>query len=213
MAIRKYTKIIRPLDYLRVKHAEKRVYDFVVPLILTVVSLAVIWSLPRPVAVFGPDSLVALVTGLTRILTGFFIASLAAVATFNKEDMDVPMLGTPPTLLRFKSRKLEKLSRRRFLSLMFGYLAFMSLFLYLFGGFAQLLSDNLRELIAPAYWGIFRCAFLFFYLLLLFNVVSTALLGLYYMADRIHRSNQAVSRGTELATTTEYSEDDEAENR
>lgn len=82
--------------------------------------------------IFGDHGIVQGVNGLLQILTGFYIASLAAVATFNKQSMDEVMPGEPP-IVDVRGGKIEQLTRRRFVCSMFGYLAFISLFVYLIG--------------------------------------------------------------------------------
>src|SRR5258706_8987546 len=74
-------------------------------------------------------------TDLLQVLTGFYIASLAAVATFNKPGLDDPMAGDPPTLREdyCAITTVKPLTRRRFLCLLFGYLSWLSLFLYFIG--------------------------------------------------------------------------------
>ncbi|MCK1670190.1 hypothetical protein [Bradyrhizobium sp. 153] len=78
------------------------------------------------------------------VLTGFFIAALAAVATFGKQEMDDPMPGEPPVRLEHTINTetyYENLSRRRFLSFLFGYMAFLTLVLYVVG-YVYLITDK-----------------------------------------------------------------------
>jgi hypothetical protein len=92
--------------------------------------------------------------------------------------------------------KIIDLSRRRFLSLMFGYLSFVSLFLYLGGGIANLFADSFKALL-PLYWHpAARWIFVFLYIFLLANLLITTLLGLFYMSDRIHRHDPVLQSGT-----------------
>lgn len=188
--MKSYPRLLRPLDYLRIEHPEKRKYDFYIPLALSAIGTIALACLPFTPSIFGKDGVVDLFTGLLQILTGFYIASLAAVSTFSQKGMDEIMVGQPPTLKTFSNGKIItiQLTRRRFLSLMFGYLALVSIFLYFLGGGASLLEKNAKLLPPQSYW-VAKWTFLFIYFTMAANLLTTTLLSLFYMADRIHRPN------------------------
>ncbi len=139
--------------------------------------------------IFGDKGLLDLIVGLLQILTGFYIASLAAVATFNKSDMDSKMKGEPAKLsvLVRGVPVTEELTRRRFLCLMFGYLSFVSIFLYFAGGVANLFSSHIAGLLPLKLHSWAKWLFVWIYLTITANLIVTTLLGLFYMSDRIHR--------------------------
>lgn len=129
-------------------------------------------------------------------LSGFFVAALAAIATFNKESLDNVMAGIPPTLRHgIYKNEPEKLTRRRFMSLLFGYLAFCA-FVYtillisspLIGKvlekFYYFMTDDLGfiyfcwvVIIIPA----------FIYCFIFFHIFTVTLLGLHYLSERMGR--------------------------
>lgn len=188
-------RIFVPLQYLSIDHPEKRKFDIQLPLLI-----AVFFCLPLLSADFRADALnsfdiVGKLSNFLGVLTGFFIAALAAVATFGKQEMDDPMPGEPPVRLEHKvnaQRYFENLSRRRFLSFLFGYMAFLALALYVLG-YAYLVADKYllpsswRETIFAIFWIV--------YALSLANLLSNTLLGLFYLTDRIHRPNRAAHWG------------------
>ena len=183
--------LIRPLDYLRIRHPKKRRYDSWLPLGLTAVSIIGLAALPLPIQIFGDDGLLSIFTGFLPVLIGFYIAALAAVATFDRQGMDDPMPGeTPEIWVTFHGeRESQLLTRRRFLCLMFGYLSLLSFVLFGVSAFGNLLESNIHALVpyeAKAFpyvrWGLLAA-----YLFLASNLLVTTLLGLYYMTDRIHR--------------------------
>ncbi len=182
-------RLLKPLDYLRVQHPAKLKYDFFIPASLTVVVAALFYFVPKSPPIFGNSGLISLINSLLQVLTGFFIASLAAVATFNKEGMDATMPGDPPKLRIIERGRIKiiDLSRRRFLSLMFGYLAFVSLGLYMFGGAANLFAEGAKTAIPAEWHKAVHWVFLLVYGFVLSNLMITTLLGLFYMSDRIHR--------------------------
>ena len=187
-------RLLKPLDYLRIYHSQKRKYDFLLPMIIATLTTIALYMLPSSVKITGNDGLLAIFTGLLQILTGFYIASLAAVSTFEREGMDQVMLGDPPTLRKSEQGRveIEQLTRRRFLSLMFGYLSLLSFFLYFLGAFADLLDPNLHALIPAVVFPVFKWCSLFIYLFFSSNLMVATLLGLYYMTEKIHKETGKV---------------------
>jgi hypothetical protein len=190
--------LLRPFDYLRIRHDAKNLFDWWIPIALAIATVAIVAVLPQRISLLGNPGLVSGFSGLLQVLTGFYIAALAALATFNKDDMDKLMSGDPPRLLttvRGEDKEI-RLTRRRFLCLMFGYLSLLSLLLYMIGLGAQLFGNNVAALVRSED---IRTAFyysaLFFYSLVMFNMVITTLVGLYYMADRMHRPDSGVISG------------------
>ncbi|WFU62645.1 hypothetical protein [Bradyrhizobium brasilense] len=160
--------------------------------------LAAFFALPIVSSEFVKDALGSLdITGklssFLGVLTGFFIAALAPVATFGKQEMDDPMPSEPPVRLEHTVNTetyFENLSRRQFLSFLFGYIAFLALVLYVVG-YVYLVTDKywLSEAAPnwrPTIFRIFWCVYVFS----LANLLSNTLLGLFYLTDRIHRPNR-----------------------
>lgn len=190
------SRLLRTFDYLRIKHEAKVKYDFWLPLGVALALVVAIEASPAKIPIFGPTGIVAAVNGLISILAGFFIASLAAVATFNKSSMDNVMPGKPPVLdvyVRGVTKKLE-LTRRRFLSLMFGYLAMMSISVYLIGAFGDVLAFGWISVLPIEVAKGARSVFLFGYFFMFANILTTTLLGLFFMVDRIHRPDPDVKK-------------------
>jgi len=185
-------RLLVPLRYLRIQHPEKVKFDVYFPVVI-----AIAISLPLLSSKFLIDAKSLDILGrssdLLSILTGFFVAALAAVATFGNPEMDEPMSGSEPVTLPQKGREPDKLSRRRFLSYLFGYLALASIITYGLG-FAFYAIQNYVVLVHIPSWS--TTSFVLFwmvYALFLGNLLSNALLGLFYLTDRIHRPNRVVS--------------------
>ncbi|EJB8455014.1 hypothetical protein MW332_004868 [Vibrio parahaemolyticus] len=137
---------------------------------------------PVNVAFIGQNGLVQLVNGLLQILIGFFVASLAAVATFQRAGMDEVMRGKPPTLGD------KFVTRRQYLCYMFGYLAFMSIAVYFSSGVLALTMDIWKKLFGYHFEQI-RQIGIFIYFVLVSNIIFTTLLALHFLTDRIVRDN------------------------
>lgn len=193
-------RIFVPLRYLKIDHPEKRKFDLLLPLIL-----GVFFALPMLSSQFRSDALLTFdvigkISNFLGVLTGFFIAALAAVATFGKQEMDDPMPGEPPVRLEHKVNTetyFENLSRRRFLSFLFGYMAFLTLALYVLG-YAYLIADKyLITDVIPQWRSAIFGTFWLVYAFALANLLSNTLLGLFYLTDRIHRPNKVAKWGGE----------------
>lgn len=182
------SQLLRPWAYYSIDAEGKRVFDWVVPvLIAATVSIAFFLGEPQ-ISIFGDDGLVADLTTFIQGLPGFFIAALAAVATFNRDDLDTLLPAPTPTMLVVKRGKpvpLE-LTRRRFLCALFAFLTAQSLLLTCAGIFAANLSPWLIQALPFAWLVLFKVAGGFLFLLLLAQLLSVTCLGLYYLGDRLH---------------------------
>ncbi|WP_282876237.1 hypothetical protein [Pseudomonas peli] len=181
-------RFFTPLSYLRIQRSGKLLDELIIPAILTALTFLIFKLAGWRVPVFGGQGVVVGVTSYLQVVSGFYIASLAAIATFNKDAMDKKMAGDPPTLtVRVKGvLKPEELTRRRFLCFLFGYLSFISILLYFVGVGANLVAPHLAvEYSENGHY--FKWIFSVIYIFFGYNLICTTLLGLYYMADRIHR--------------------------
>ncbi|WP_202864504.1 hypothetical protein [Aeromonas salmonicida] len=188
-------KLIAPMKYLKIFHAEKMWFDYILPLVCAMLFTSGYFYMPKPFPLTGSNGLIGQVNGLLQVLIGFYIASLAAVATFQGQGMDGFMDGIPPTLNEKRKGVTKKinLSRRRFLSYLFGYLALMSLAVFFVGVIVNLSSASISTWIATlSYAGYLKASFLFFYIFFICNVFITTLLGLYYLTVRIHQQKGEV---------------------
>ena len=98
MTIHWLNRLTKPLAYLRIQHTDKRKYDWGIPICLTVITMGVFGLLGYSVPLFGQNGIFASVSALAHVLVGFFIAALAAVATFPKASLDDEMSNPPPML-------------------------------------------------------------------------------------------------------------------
>jgi hypothetical protein len=185
-------RIFVPLRYLQIDHPEKRKFDLYLPLLL-----AVFFAVPLLSSQFRADALdefdvLGKFGSFLGVLTGFFVAALAAVATFGKQEMDDLRLEHTVNRVSY----LEDLSRRRFLSFLFGYLAFLTLVLFVLG-YVYLISDRyFIAVVFPEWRAFIFCIFWMMYVFALGNLLSNSLLGLFYLTDRIHRPNKKAEWGS-----------------
>lgn len=183
-------KLFVPLNYLRIQHACMKYFNFVIPLIIATFTILIFILLSDTSAkLTGQNSFISVITEFLKILTGFYIAALAAVATFNKPDMDELMEGEPPKLkIKFREKtQIIDLTRRRFLCYLFGYLSFLSIVIYLGGEFSFYLPNVYCIIFSSKCYIYIKYLSLFIYLFAFWNLITNTLLGLYYLTDRMHR--------------------------
>lgn len=182
-----------PLAYWRVRHASKWKFDVVIPIILSVVCMFCLYCFTRDAQINGAGGFLGSVLELFQILVGFYIASLTAISTFPNSSLDEVMAGVPPKLKITEDGNTEdlELTRRRFLALLFGYLAFASLIYYVVGVIINLMSP-MRFFENSGYWWGFLISGSFWLglvlLLVFFNLLVTTFLGLYYLCHRIYKT-------------------------
>ncbi|HEN3281139.1 TPA: hypothetical protein U5D21_002992 [Yersinia enterocolitica] len=179
------SKIATPINYIWICHPEKRVFDFWIPALASISLGLFLLFLDKPIAILSKDGLISVVNGILQILSGFYIASMAAVATFQKDGMDDLMDGVPPKL------KGVSLTRRKFLTYLFGYLAFSSILLYFIGGGLQLLAPTIAK-IAWINIASVKQIFVTIYLFIVMNILCTTVLGMHFMIDKMHDDKKTV---------------------
>ncbi|UTV87537.1 hypothetical protein KDX00_03255 [Cobetia amphilecti] len=179
-------QLSRPISYIFIKHDDKYLYDWSIPFLLALIILSVFgfwledWSV-----VF---KLIDSIAGFVQTLPGFFIAALAAIATFNREDIDVLMDGNrPPSIdTRINNDVVNvKLSRRKFLCLLFSYLTVQS-FLISILGFVSASFEFVGEDSVLIYNEFVTWGFVSVFIFLSCQMLTSTLHGLYYLAERVH---------------------------
>jgi len=176
--------LLTPLRYLRIRHSAKWAYDFWVPL-----GLAVGLTVPAiflPVNIFADKGFCYYILDLVKLLTGFYIASLGVVANLHREGLDLVMEGEhPPTLDNVK------ITRRQFLTALFGYLAFLSFVIYAVGTSAIIGTPVVRGLVPVALHPWMRGVFLMGFCLMVANLFISTVVGLHYMSHKVHVEEDA----------------------
>ena len=167
------TKALYPLMYLRIKHPQKRAIDWIYPALLAIVTvgLPVITGLHKHINLYGSEGVINYILGYVQTLPGFYIAALAAISTFNKNDMDRLMPNPAPTLNAKIRGKIEiiNLTRRKFLSAMFSFLTAESILITMICIVSISINKALFT-ITPIYWhGPLKAGIVF---IILFLIVS-----------------------------------------
>lgn len=186
-------QLLRPVfGYLAIQHPTKRFVDWVLPAGLSLIATLVIYLSRTNLNFFGSGGVISLVLGYIQNLPGFYIAALAAVATFARPDIDVLMPGDPPPRILSEDNRgvvnLIQLTRRRFLSLLFAFLTIECIFLTLLSIAMIVAAPGILHLLDELGHKIAYAVTVFFYFLILFQLLIATLWGLYYLGERIHQA-------------------------
>jgi energy-converting hydrogenase Eha subunit A len=184
------TMLLRPFLYLRVDHGSRALpwMNWGLPAVVTA-GVVLAGSLGAPnVNAFHPDGVFDRLLGFVQSLPGFYLAALAAVATFNRPNLDQLMPGTPPkvAILYHGKPLVIELTRRRFLCMLFAYLTALSFALTLSLVMGLPLVDHVREALHSEIVGIARFAVASCLIFIATQLVVITLWGLYYLGERMH---------------------------
>ncbi|ELI0610685.1 hypothetical protein [Vibrio vulnificus] len=181
-------QLLRPFAYLKIEHRDKTLYNLWIPIGLSVLTTAFVYLFVPQSQVLSEGGVIDAITSFIGNLPGFFIAALAAIATFNRPTIDNVMGNEPPVIPTYYAGVPSTdipLTRRHFLCLLFAYLTAVSLVLVIFTKlaiFAELpkslafLGSEIRNIGA------------LFYFFVLWQMISATFLGLFYLGDKLHLS-------------------------
>lgn len=188
--------LLKAFGFLKIKYREKEqnlnLVLYVLPLLLSILVLVFLTvvnlSSTNHVNVFTQKSFDSIST-FVQVLPGFYIASLAAIASYNNSDIDNKMSNNPPYLEEKTGGSIRpsELSRRRFLTLMFGYLAAVSMISTVFLFFARLGYDAAIIPVSLITYNIVYYFICLVFFTTFFQMILVTLYGIYYLADRMHR--------------------------
>lgn len=196
--------IYKPIAYLNIKlsNGSKQKYDLDIRLpFLISISISIIFTVLKffdsSINIFGQtNNLLTPIISFYQAMPGFYIAALAAIATFPSSSMNKRMPEPTPYLLIDPelgdvSNNKDYLSRRRFLCYMFAYLAFISI-LFFFIAIVLNFSFN-TTFFKLADWLFLLSYFLscFFIFFIIFQSVFITFLGLWYLGHRIHLNDNS----------------------
>lgn len=203
-------QMTRPVAYLFIKEPSggKKYIDWYIPSIVASLFTLLYFFLPIQPEITGEKGAITSIQGFLQIMPGFYLAALAAVATFNKTDLDRTMPKPAPKICvkRRDTFELESLTRRSFLNYLFGYLTFLSLFLYVILVIVNIVSANSVFLEMKTYI-ILKTIFLFLYQLFFIQMILVTIFSLYQLCERIHQYDNNEANDEEDSQEEDYYEE------
>lgn len=194
-------QITRPFAFRHIQSRELKFLRTTLPALITIALIIAYWLLPVRPAILGDKKYVDYILQVIGTLPGFFIAALAAAATFSNPSLDEQMPGKNPPLLKvMRSGEIFDIpmTMRVFICHLFSYLTAISL-VATFLGIAIIelapsidaLSDahssnNLMRI------GVILVKYLAVGWLTFFvtKIVIVTLHGLYFLVERMHLANR-----------------------
>ena len=192
-------QITRAFAFGKIKHPTLSLINRHIPNILALLAIVVYELLPVRPPLTGEGGMSMYAFKITSMLPGFFIASLAAVATFQRAELDETMPDPSPTLevRTGEDASAVPLSHRVFLCHLFAYLTATSLLVILLSVGGEIIAPSGLHLVAlidrpsvelAVLW-LLRALFLFVLLRWFFRLIVVTFFGLYFLVERIHRLN------------------------
>lgn len=192
-----FYELSRGFAYRGISHGEMRTYTTWLPLLLSLIAVAIYAALPVKPPLVGDKGLAASLLTLVATLPGFYFAGLAAVATFGNSTMDQEMPApTPEVEMLVRGQQVPvKLTRRLFLSYLFSYLVIVSFALCFALVAANALASSidvvqatLRRLTGAHWpWLILKGAVGFGFVFAFASMVVSTLHGVFFLAEKIHQ--------------------------
>lgn len=186
-----YKNLLRPLAYLSIEHKLKWIIDWLYPFLLTILSVGMIIWLNQygSVSLYSESGVINKIQGFIQGLPGFYIAALAAIATFNRIDIDKTMPAPAPTIDIHVQGKVVavELTRRRFLCSMFAFLTAENIILIVMGIFAESSYLPIKNYVEIQYHQIISFSFICIYFMLFWQMILTSFWGLFYLGDKLHQ--------------------------
>jgi hypothetical protein len=184
-------QLLIPLKYLRISHKTKKVYDWILPLGLAMVTCGIYYWVSEKPPILGKGGYLDQIQSLDVFLAPFFIAALAAVATFDRPMMDEELDGEPATLEIWDVNKAcfitTSLTRRQFLSFLFGYLALLSILIFLISFMCSMFVNHKNMPCIFDYKNYAAPVFIFVHSFIFWNLMVNTLIGLFFLTEKINK--------------------------
>jgi hypothetical protein len=190
-------RLLYPLRYFSLENGEKRWLDTLVTMFLAALIAAPFVLIPGA-SFFHPNGFLDKLLVLTSALTGFYVAALVAAATFSHPDLDKTIRSGPIALITKDddgNRIRELLTRREFVCIIFGHLAFATFMLSVASSFLIGLSgiDYIKVFFFAKVILWVRAFVIIGLSAAVGHVIVATALGLYYLMDRMYRHDRKIT--------------------
>lgn len=183
--------LLRPFSYLSIEHELKKKVDWNYPCSLSIISTGLAFWLQQfaHISLYADSGMISKILNFVQVLPGFYIAALAAIATFNRIDIDKIMPSPAPKIGMFiqGNNVVIELTRRRFLCSMFSFLTAESLILIVLAIFSTSFYEPLKKVIDDSWHCSASGIFIMIFLFLFWQMIITTFWGLYYLGERLHQ--------------------------
>ncbi|WP_146190631.1 hypothetical protein [Marinicauda salina] len=196
MVMRFIRQITRPARYLLIIEddapllSSKLFVEWVYPATLGAVTAIIYLLLPDKPRLIGPSGIFSAISDLFQLFAAFFLAALAAVASFDNPKLNEQPIGSKIFLYEWDNKadesKRKYLNRRSYISYMFGYLAWMTiLFFIIISLFEAMKGVCVLAIPTPTLYYI-NSFLLFMGMSIFFNVIFITISGISYLTERLN---------------------------
>ncbi|WP_018607504.1 hypothetical protein [Uliginosibacterium gangwonense] len=189
-----FKHLLSPLSYLYIEHKQKWIVDWGYPLVVAALSTGLLFWLKEygNIPLYTDGAVISKILGFVQGLPGFYIAALAAIATFNKTDIDKTMPAPAPKIdIVVQGQKVPiELTRRRFLCSMFAFLTAESIILIMLAILGQAIYLPVKNIISTKFHVLFSISYMMFFFFVFWQMLITSFWGLFYLGDRLHQPDQ-----------------------
>lgn len=166
----------------------KRVYEFVLPLVFSILFFGVYLIWPRVFVHTILGNFAGSIFQLMVFVVPFHLAALAAFATFSSEGLDQKLAGTNAQLRVWSNQDndyfYKELTLRQYISLLFGYLCTIGVMYIL--AYLIVSNMNVKYLLGGTY-NFGYAALLFGCLLFVFHYVILTVYAITFLFDKVNR--------------------------
>lgn len=180
-----FSKLLTAFSFYRLRGQDLIYFQYIYPTVIVGASIIAYKLVSDGYVIVNLRAMVASATTLMGVLIGFYIAALAAVTSFPNAGLDNVMSGEAPKIREMVHGNLVPLTRRRFLSTLLGYCAFISTFIFVIGSISAAsdlaleIPKKVRYILRIVWWGS--------YAWLLASLLVVTMLCLHYLIERMHR--------------------------
>lgn len=189
-------QIFNPLSYMLIRHDglnffnSRQFFEILVPILFGVVVFIISINRVVHITMHGNDGYFSNIYGLYQILAPFFLAALAATATFSNKNLEKPLRGRDAYVMRWDNqlsdRKKVIISRRAYITSMIGYLSWACIFMYLFHVAGVSMRDYALSLLSENTYFLVRCIALSVSIAALINIVFVTFGCIYYFSHLLN---------------------------
>lgn len=179
-----------PFLFLLVRFPGRAAYVYIFPLAAAAALVTFVLKVGRNVPIAGTSGLLDKLSTIMPISGGFFIAALTVILTTNNPVMQGQFSGSTKPYL---SSDGEPMNRQRFLALMFGYLSFSAFAITIIIISLSLFAPPIRYAFSIEAWMVCKMITVFGLTFWCSQMFTCSLIGLYYLTDRLYRSNEVAT--------------------
>jgi len=190
----------RWLSFTSIEHPHIKLLAFKYPAIAAFIFSIIFILWPHTAPINSANGIFAEISSVVRILPAFFLASLAAVATFNRAELDTapPDPDAMKMIMRTAGQMVElNVTSRIFLTSLFSYLTGISFCLLIFSSIAKLMWPGILHFadawtspeILPHVNLTLEFIIIFLAAYLISKLIFCGSYGLYFLSEKIHRPN------------------------